>query len=120
MSVSTEAVQVTSMSWQARVRILCTVVAAIVVADAMSVGAPFLAFLAVPFLVAALGLRKGHLVTLVGVCLWSAFYVVLAVNYAVAHRFDAPVGDLVFAYVGGPVAAAIAVISASRLPRSRR
>ena len=120
MSVGTDTMEASGIEWRTRVRVLCAAVAAIVVLDAASVGAPFLAFLAVPFLVAAIGLRKAHLVTLVLVGAWSLFYVVLAVNYAIANRFDAPVGDLFFAYVGGPLAAAIAWTTATHLPRSRR
>ena len=120
MSVGTETMAANRTDWRTRVRVLCTAVAAIVVIDAASVGAPFLTFLAVPFLITAIGLRKAHLVTLIAVGAWSLFYVVLAVNYAVAHRFDAPIGDLVFAYVGGPLSAAIAWTAATHLPRSRR
>ena len=120
MSVSAQALEGTAAPWPTTVRILCAGVAAIVLIDAASVGAPFLAILAVPFLVAAIGLRKGHLVSLVLVLLWSLLYVALAVNYALGAGFDAPPGDLLFAYVGGVLAAAIAIITASHLPRSRR
>ena len=120
MSVSSQALATTPMRWQTRVRIAAAAVAAIVVVDAISVGAPNLAILAVPFAVIAIGLRKGHLVSLLLVLLWAALYVVLALNYAVAHRFDAPAGDLLFAYVGGSAAAVMLVTTAAHLPRSRR
>ncbi len=123
MSVRTEALgqsTTTSIDWRTRIRVLSAGVAAIVLIDAASVGAPYLAILAVPFLVAAIGLRKAHLVSLVALFAWSALYVVVAVNYAVANGFDAPAGDLLFAYVGSVMAATIVVTTASKMPRSRR
>ena len=42
----------------------------------------------------------------------TARYVAIAVNYAVANGVDAPAGDLLFAYVGGIVVLALAVIVA--------
>lgn len=120
MSVRTEALGQTAMDWRTRVRLLSAGVAAIVLIDAAIVRAPYLAFLAVPFLVAAVGLRKAHLATIVALFLWSAFSVAIAVNYAIGNGFDAPAGDLVFAYVGGVMAAAIAASTASRIPPSRR
>jgi hypothetical protein len=120
MSVGTETLAANRTDWRIRLRVLCAGVAAIVVLDAAIVRAPFLTFLAVPFVVAAVGIRKAHLATLLAVLAWSALYVVLAVNYAIGSGFDAPWSDLVFAYAGAPLAAAIAWTAASRLPRSRR
>lgn len=123
MSVRTEnlgPMTTTMGDWRTHVRLLCAGVAAIVLVDAAIVRAPYLTLLAVPFIVAAVGLRKAHLVTLVALFAWSALYVVVGVNFAIANGFDAPAGDLVFTYAGTPMAAAVAVITASRMPRSRR
>jgi hypothetical protein len=110
-----------STAWQTKARGLSAVIASIVLIDATMVGAPALGVLALPFLVAAVGLRKGHLVTMILLLLSSLLYVVLAVNYAASNGFDAEESvDLVFAYVGGPLAAALAVLLAMHLPKARR
>jgi hypothetical protein len=121
MSVAAETLSASrTTDWRTWVRVLCAGVATIVVVDAAVLQAPYLTFLAVPFIITAIGLRKAHLVTLVAVFAWSALYVLLGANYIIANGFDAPASDLVFALVGTPMAAAIAFISASRMPRSRR
>lgn len=88
-------------------RIGSAVMVGIVVLDVIDVRAPFLAVLAVPFLIAAVGLRRGSLPAVIALALWSALHVVLGVSYALAHKFDAGWGDLLFTYAGTPVAAAL-------------
>ena len=91
------------------VRALSAAIASIVVVDAIVVGAPFLAIVAVPFVVGAVALRHDGGLAEGALAAWSVLYVVVGVNYAVANGFDAPWADLLFAYVGTPLAAAIVV-----------
>lgn len=93
------------------VRGIAAALAAIVVVDAVSVGAPGLALLAVPFAIAAWRFRAGTWwgTTLLG--LWSALYVLIGANYAIANGVDAGWGDLLFAYVGTPLALALLVLT---------
>ena len=93
-------------------RKLAATAALIVIIDAASVGAPGLALLAVPFIAAAVWFRGAHVVSRVLLVAYCALYVAIAVNYAVANGVDAPAGDLLFAYVGGVVVLALAVIVA--------
>lgn len=99
---------------------LCAAIAAIVVVDAIAVGAPGLALLAVPFLIGAAALRRESTVPMVALAVVSALYVVLGVNYAVANGFDAEWGDLLFAYGGTPVALAAAALAVVRLVQRHR
>lgn len=92
-------------------RVAAAAMVGIVLLDVVDVQAPFLAILAVPFLVAAVSLRRGSLLASIALGLWSALYVVIGVNYAIAHRFDAGWGDLVFTYAGTPVAAALVALT---------
>jgi hypothetical protein len=94
---------------------LCAAIAAIVIVDAISVGAPGLALLAIPFLLGAAALRRESVVPMVALALLSALCVVLGVNYAVANGFDAEWGDLLFAYGGTPIALAAGALAAVRL-----
>lgn len=94
---------------------LCAAIAAIVIVDAISVGAPGLALLAVPFLIGAAALRRESSVPMVALAVVCALYVVLGVNYAVANGFDAEWGDLLFAYGGTPVALAAGTLAVVRL-----
>ncbi len=99
---------------------LCAAIAAIVIVDAISVGAPGLALLAVPFLIGAAALRRGSTVPMVALAVLSALYVVLGVNYAVANGFDAEWGDLLFAYGGTPIALAACALAVMRLVQRRQ
>jgi len=98
-------------------RLVSGVAAAAIIVDAISVRAPGLGLLAVPFLVAALGLRVGRTVTCIGLTLWALLYVAIGVNYAVGSGFDAPWGDIIGVYVGAACAAAVAGLSILRLAR---
>ena len=60
----------------------------------------------------AVWFRGAHVVSRVLLVAYCALYVAIAVNYAVANGVDAPAGDLLFAYVGGVVVLALAVIVA--------
>ena len=92
----------------------------IVVVDAIAVGAPGLALLAVPFLIAAAALRRESTVPMVGLALVCALFVLIGVNYAVANGFDAGWGDLLFAYGGTPVALATGALAVMRLVQTHR
>lgn len=91
-------------------RKLATVASLIVIVDAVSVRAPGLALLALPFIVAAVRYRGRRIVSRVLLVAYCALYLAIAVNYAVANGVDAPAGDLLFAYVGGLVVLALAVV----------
>lgn len=91
-------------------RKLATVAALIVIVDAVSVGAPGLALLALPFVVAAVRFRGRRIVSRVLLVAYCALYLAIAINYAVANGVDAPAGDLLFAYVGGLVVLALAIV----------
>jgi hypothetical protein len=93
-----------SMSRVMMMRGLCGAIAAIVVVDAVSVGAPGLALLGVPFLIGAVWLRQARTMPSIGLAVWSLLYVVLGVSYAAGAGFDAGWGDLLFAYGGTPAA----------------
>jgi hypothetical protein len=99
---------------------LAAVVGAIVVVDALAVGAPGLALLALPFLLAAAAIRRESTAPLVALVVVSVLYVVIGVNYAVANGFDAEWGDLLFAYGGTPVALILGGLAAMRLVRRYR
>jgi hypothetical protein len=102
-----------------RLRVLSALLAAIVVVDAALVGAPGLGLLAVPFAAAAIFFRGTHRVAVVALGLWAALFALIAINYALANGFDAPGGDLLFTYVGGPLSIALATGAALFLRRSR-
>ena len=89
------------------VRMLCAALAAVVVIDAVSVGAPGLGLLAVPFVLGAVLFRHGSMAATVALSMSALLYAVLGVNYAIGAGFDAPWGDLLFAYAGTPLAVAI-------------
>jgi hypothetical protein len=88
------------------VRVLSGVIAAVVVVDALSVGAPGLALMAVPFAIIAARYTHGSAIGSAVVVVFCALYAVLGINYAVSNGLDAPIGDLLFAYVGSPLAVA--------------
>lgn len=97
------------------VRILAAGVATIVFIDAASVRAPGLALLGVPFLVAAICFKRAAGWGSALLLAWCCLYVLLGVNYAVGNGVDAPWGDLLFAYVGTPLAAVTAVVLARQV-----
>lgn len=74
--------------------------AVVVVIDALSVGAPGLGLLGLPFVIVAIGYRNAHRPTRYVAAAWCALYLVLAVNYVAANGVDAPWGDLLFAFGG--------------------
>lgn len=96
----------------ATARTLAAAVAGIVFVDALSVGAPGLALLGVPFLLAALRFRRATRWGSALVVAWCALYVIVGVNYAIGNGFDAGWGDLLFAYPGTVVAAVLGVVAA--------
>jgi hypothetical protein len=89
------------------IRALCAVLAAVIVIDAISVGAGGLAIVAVPFIAGAVFFRQGRMPATVLLALCGAAFAVIGINYAVGNGFDAGWGDLLFAYLGTPVALAI-------------
>jgi hypothetical protein len=106
-----------SAQWKSstmELRLLCGVLAAVVAIDAAVVRAPGLGLLAVPFLVAAVAYRGRKL----GATVVAAFALLMAGaggSFAVQTGFDAGWGDLLFAYVGTPVALLAAVMAVMRL-----
>ena len=94
------------------VRLLSLAAAAAVFIDAWSVGAPFLSFLGIPFLIGAIALRRLRGPGSIVLGLWSLFDVVIAANYALANGLDAEGGwaDLLGVYGGGACAAAIVAL----------
>jgi hypothetical protein len=99
------------------VRVGSALVALIVVIDALSVGAPGLALIAVPFVIAAFRFKHGTVWGSALVALTCALYVLLGASYAIAHGADAPWGDLLFAYVGTPLAASALLLTVRELDR---
>jgi hypothetical protein len=108
--MATVAHSITDRGTTGVVRVLSVGLAAIVIGDAIQVGAGFLGMVALPFIATAVLLRRGSLPASVAVILWNALFVFLGVNFAVANGFDAPGGDLLFAYVGSPMALANVVL----------
>jgi hypothetical protein len=89
------------------IRLLCAALAAVVIVDTITVRAPGLGLMAVPFIVAAVFLRRASWPASIALTLWSALYTVVGVNYAVSNGFHAGWGDLLFAYPGTVMAVAI-------------
>ncbi len=98
-------------------RSLSAATAAVIVVDAASVGAPGLGLMAVPFLVAALGLRTARRAACTALAIWGLIYAGICLAYIISHGFDAPWGDLVGVYVGLPLSAAVVGFSMLRLVR---
>jgi len=98
------------------VRSLAAGLSLVVVVSAASVQAPGLALLALPFVVAAAAppRRRPALVLL-----WLAamLFAGIGVAFVAAIGFEAGWSDLLFAYVGTPLAAALAVVLGRRLFR---
>ena len=99
---------------------LAGIVGGIVVLDAISVGAPGLALLAVPFAIIAWRFRKATWWGSTLALLFCALFVAIGVNFIIANGFDAPWGDLLFAYVGTPVTLAAGVLIVRHLIARRR
>jgi hypothetical protein len=118
MPVLTELIQPTSQPMV--LRALCAAVGAIVIVDALAVQAPGLALLAVPFLIATVALRQAGRAWSAVLAVLSALFVAIGVNFAVANGFDAEWGDLLFAYVGTPLALAAGLLAALRLLQLQR
>ena len=96
-------------------RALCGVLAVVVLVDTLWVRAPGLGLLAVPFVVGAVGMRRGRVVPTVVIALFAALFVFVGANYATANGFNGPGGDLVFAYLGTPVAGVLLIVAIRRL-----
>jgi uncharacterized membrane protein YccC len=118
MSVFTEVIQPTSQPMM--LRALCAAVGAIVVVDALAVQAPGLALLAVPFLIGAAALRQAERASSAAIAVLSALFVVVGVNLVVSNGFDAGWGDLLFAYLGTPLALAAGLTAAVRFRQLQR
>lgn len=118
MSVLTEVIQPTSQPMV--LRALCAAVGSIVIVDALAVQAPGLALLAVPFVIAAVALRQPGRASSAALAVLSALFVAIGVNFAVSNGFDAGWGDLLFAYVGTPLALAAGLVAAMRLLQLQR
>lgn len=88
------------------VRTFAAIIAVVVVIDAAWVGAGGLALLALPFIAIALLMRSGGTPATAGAMLANAFYAVIGLSFIAANGIDAPGGDLLFAYVGTPLALA--------------
>jgi hypothetical protein len=99
----------------AALRAVCAAAAAVALIDAIAVGAPGLGLIAVPFLVAAIGLRVGRTATFVLLAMWSLLILGIYLNYAIANGFDAPWGDIVGVYFGIPLSAVVLGLCARRL-----
>lgn len=119
MSVFTEVIHQPTSQPKA-LRALCAAVGAIVIVDALAVQAPGLALLAVLFLIAAAALRQAGRATSAALAILSALFVAIGVSVAVANGFDAGWGDLLFAYVGTPLALATVLLAAIRLRQLQR
>jgi hypothetical protein len=89
------------------IRALCGALAVITIVDALSVGAPGLAVIAVPFVIGAFRFRRGNVPGTLALGACALLFAVLGINYAVGNGFDAGWGDLLFAYLGTPIALAI-------------
>lgn len=100
-----------------QVRALCAALAAIVVFDAAWVQAPGLALFAVPYLVGALRVRRGTTLGMALLMVFAVLYVVIGVNYIAANGIDVNPGDFVFAFVGTPLAVALAWVAALSMKR---
>ena len=98
-------------------RALCAGLGVIVIIDALSVQAPGLALLGLPFLLAGAALREGGRLPMAALALVSGLFVAIGVMFAVSNGFDAGWGDLLFAYAGTPVAVAIGLLAATRMLR---
>ena len=118
MSVLTEVMQPTSQPMV--LRALCAAVGSIVIVDALAVQAPGLALLAVPFLIAAVALRQAARASSAALAVLSALFVAIGVSFVVSNGFDAEWGDLLFAYVGTPLALAAGLMAAMRLLQLQR
>ncbi|MEY2433184.1 MAG: hypothetical protein QOC92_2909 [Acidimicrobiaceae bacterium] len=112
-------------------RTLAATVAAMIIFDTIWVRAPFLAILALPFIITAWRYRDGRTSTRIALGLWCALYVLIAVTYAIGNGMNSPkepnqatetisVGDFVGVYLAGLVAAWLGVQVFSGLRRRDR
>jgi hypothetical protein len=95
------------------IRVLSAALAMVVLLDVIDVRAPGLALLAVPFAVAAIGLRRAGGPATIALLLFSCLYVVVGVSWMVANIADgsgAGWGDMLFGYVGTPLAAVLGLM----------
>ena len=101
------------------IRLLCAALTAVVLYDAAQVRAPGLALLAVPFLIGVASLARERHALMVLLGLWSSLYVVVGTAWMAGHGFgsDAPGADLLFAYVGTPLAVVLTAAAAVRVAR---
>ena len=98
-------------------RVLAGLVAAVVIIDTITVRAPGLGLLAVPFVVAAFFFTRRRLIPTVLLLLWSLLFVLIGVAFVASNGFDAGWGDLLFAYVGTPAAALLTFVLVRQLVR---
>lgn len=98
------------------VRLLAAGLSLVVVVSAAAVRAPGLALLAVPFVIGAAAPPHRRSTT---VALWLAamLFAGIGVAFVAATGFEAGWSDLLFAFVGTPLAAALSVVLGRRLFR---
>lgn len=101
-------------------RLLCAALALVVILDVIDVKAPGLGLLCIPFLIGAWRLRGATVWGTTLLLLFALLYVVVGVNFIAANGFDAGWGDLVFAYAGTPLAAALVACCGFLLADRRR
>lgn len=113
-----------------RMRQLAGAIALAVLFDAIVIEVPFIAFLGIPFAVAAWRFRRGRLLSSIALTLWCALYTLLGVMYAVNNGFHDPAeagrptqwinpGDFVFVYVGTPLAIWLGALLVARIAGRR-
>jgi hypothetical protein len=112
-------------------RALAAAVAAVVILDVIWVRAPFLGFIALPFVIAAWRYREGRAATHIALGLWCALYVLIGVTFALSNGLQGPAepnlpretinpGDFAFVYLGTPVAAWLGIRLFGGLGRKAR
>lgn len=118
MSVTTESTNTSNEI--RRSRALAAATAGCVLFDVIWLHVPFLAFLAVPFAIAAWRYRGAHRISTFALLAWCVLFIAIGVNYAVTNGFHDPAepgravkainpGDFVSVYLGTPAAAWLAV-----------
>jgi hypothetical protein len=105
---------------ETRIRGLCAAVAAVAALGALSVGAFGLMFVAMPFIVAAGLFRSGNMEARIAIAVCALVAAIIGINSAAADGFHAGWGDLLFAYLGTPLAIAIVVIEVRQYLREAR
>jgi hypothetical protein len=89
------------------IRSLCAALAAVIVIDAVSVGAPGLGVVALPFVAGAVFFRHGKMPATILLAACGLGFAAIGIAYAASNGLDAGWGDLLFAYLGTPIALAI-------------